>query len=111
MDAKVRGGVPAFIAERSSDIQRLCEEFNVARLELFGSTVAGTFDESRSDIDFLMEFESDFDPRLRLDAYFGFKDSLETLFERPIDLVFFSAVRNPYLRDEIEKYRTLLYAA
>jgi putative addiction module component (TIGR02574 family) len=44
-------------------------------------------------------------------SYFGLKEYLEALFGRPADLVMTAAVRNPYVRAEIDRDRTLLYAA
>ena len=41
----------------------------------------------------------------------GLKEALEDLFGRPVDLVEATAVRNPYLRADIERSRELLYAA
>ena len=82
----------------------------VARLDLFGSAVGTAFDPERSDLDFLVEFQS-----LPADAYatafFGFKEALEGLFGRTVDLVIASAIRNPYFRQSIENDKTLLYAA
>jgi hypothetical protein len=44
-------------------------------------------------------------------AFFGFKEALERLFGRPVDLVVASAIRNPYFRRSIEQSKALLYAA
>ena len=46
-----------------------------------------------------------------LDQYFGFKEALEALLDRPVDLVEKSAVKNPYIRKSIEESRESLYAA
>jgi predicted nucleotidyltransferase len=44
--------------------------------------------------------------------YIDFHLALEQLFGREIDLVEYSAIRNPYFRQAIERGpRTLLYAA
>jgi len=45
------------------------------------------------------------------DAYFGLREALEALFGRDVDLVTLTAVRNPYMKADIERTRTLLYAA
>ncbi|MBI3376332.1 MAG: nucleotidyltransferase domain-containing protein [Betaproteobacteria bacterium] len=76
------------------EIARLCVQFDVRRLELFGSASAGAFDPARSDLDFLVEF----DPAQGMtpfEQYFGFKESLETLFGRAADLVMAGAPQNP----------------
>ena len=45
------------------------------------------------------------------DAYFGLLEALGRLFDRPIDLVVASAIRNPYFRKAVEGSKKLLYAA
>ena len=46
-----------------------------------------------------------------MDAYFGLRESLEDRFGRDVDLGALSAVRNPYMKADIVRTRTLLYAA
>ena len=56
----------------------------------------------------------EFDPRQArhaFESYFGLKEDLEALFGRSVDLVMPSAVLNPYVRGELERDRTLIYAA
>jgi predicted nucleotidyltransferase len=77
---------------------------------VFGSAATGDFDERSSDIDLLVDFE-DMPFADRADAYLGLLTGLEALFGRPIDLVEVGAIRNPYIRQDIEQSRTLLYAA
>ena len=95
---------------RSVELVDACRRHRVRRLELFGSAVRDDFDAAESDLDFLVEFERS-DPHLAFEDYFGLKEELETLFGRAVDLVVASAVRNPYVRAEIELDRILLYAA
>jgi uncharacterized protein len=102
--------VNTIIATHQSDLAKLCREFHVQRLDLFGSALSDAFDPERSDLDFLVEFEP-----LPADAYanafFGFKEALEQLFGRSVDLVVASAIRNPYFRQSIEQAKALLYVA
>lgn len=98
------------IETRRAEVAELCRRFHVRRLDLFGSATRDDFDPSRSDVDLLVEF----DPGTTLspfDAYFGFKEAVEALLGRPVDLVIASAVRNPYLLASIERTREPLYAA
>ena len=98
------------ITEQSAAIEGLCRRFRVRRLELFGSAAAGRFNPHSSDLDFLVEFEA-----LRAneyaDTYFGLLEALQKLFKRDVDLVVAGSVKNPYLRESIQRSRTLLYAA
>ena len=93
---------------RKAEIAALCRRFHVRRLELFGSAASGDFDPTRSDIDFLVEFDSD-PSALSLATYIGFKEALEALLGRPVDLLEANAVRNPYLLASIVRTRERLY--
>jgi predicted nucleotidyltransferase len=99
------------IESKRATLMELCRRFGVQRLELFGSAATGVFDPAHSDLDFLVEFlpEQQLGPWLR--HYFEFQAELARLFGRPVDLVLAGAVRNPYFRRELERTRTVLYAA
>ena len=101
----------SLIEDKQRPLTDLCRRYGVQRLELFGSAAAGDFDPSRSDLDFLVEFLPDqhLGPWLR--HYFALRSELSQLFERPVDLVMANAVKNPHFRRELERTRTLLYAA
>jgi len=101
----------ANIGLKKKEIASLCRRFHVRRLEVFGSAARETdFDEARSDIDFLVEFEPGRVAEA-FDAYFGLKEGLEALLTRPIDLVVEKALRNPYIRAEINGCREAVYGA
>ncbi|HEY0855972.1 MAG TPA: nucleotidyltransferase family protein [Albitalea sp.] len=95
---------------RRSQLDELCRRMGVRRLEVFGSAARHDFDNASSDIDFLVEFEPD-SGRSALETYFGLKDELEALFARPVDLVMPAAIRNPYIRAEIDRAKQVVYAA
>ena len=98
------------VERKLDDLTRLCEKFRVKRLDLFGSAVSDEFDPETSDLDFLV-FLQEMDFGEYADAYFGLLQGLHELFDRHIDLVMDSAIKNPYFRQELEKTRMLLYAA
>ena len=98
------------IEQRRSELETLCRRFGVRRLEVFGSAVTGAFRGDDSDLDFLVEFDAASGAGYA-DRYFGLMESLQQLFERPVDLVVDSAVKNQFFRDSIERTRALLYAA
>jgi uncharacterized protein len=101
----------SLIEQHRIAIRALCEEFGVSRLELFGSAATGGFNPARSDVDFLVEYPPDYDFGPWLARYFEFKERLETLLGRPVDLVMAGAPRNPYVIQSINETRQLLYAA
>ena len=97
------------ITEKSLEIERLCREYHVSRLDIFGSAVTGRFDAEKSDLDFLVDFHDvpggrTFKNRYRLTR------ELEALFERPVDLVVDRAIKNPYFRQSVEASRMPVYA-
>jgi uncharacterized protein len=102
--------MPPFVDDHRAALEELCRRCHVRRLFLFGSAARDDFDPARSDVDFLVEFE----PMPQggyADAYFGLLEGLEALLGCEVDLVALAALRNPYMRADIERTRTLLYAA
>ncbi|MGM0386292.1 MAG: nucleotidyltransferase family protein, partial [Actinomycetota bacterium] len=86
-----------------------CQRYGVKRLVIFGSAVTDRFDDSTSDVDFLVEFREDVVNRF--DAYFGLKETLETLLGRPVDLVSPVALENPYFAASVQESGREIYAA
>ena len=91
------------------DIRILCRRNKVRTLYVFGSVLTDEFTES-SDIDLIVEIDSD-DPLEYADNYFNLKFALEEIFKRQIDLLENKAIKNQYLRENIDKSKSLLYAA
>ncbi len=98
------------IQRHNAELADLCRRFDVQRLDLFGSATGDNFEPTRSDVDLLVEFVPESTLKA-LDQYFGLKEALEALFERRVDLVMASAVKNPYIWKSIEETRETLYAA
>ena len=100
----------AVVESKKTQLAAVCRPFGVLRLEVFGSAARDDFDEAHSDLDFLVEFDGN--PLLgTLQTYFGLKDALEALFERPVDLVSRGAVKNPFVAASIDRDRKLVYAS
>jgi uncharacterized protein len=91
-------------------LEDLCRRHHVRTLEVFGSAANGTFDLSRSDLDFLAEFLP-LETKEYADAYFGLLFGLEDLFQRKIDLVIPSVIENRYFLKAVNEQRQILYAA
>jgi hypothetical protein len=98
------------IEEKRIELNALFKRYRVDRIELFGSATSDRFDPQTSDLDFLVEFAG-LGPGEYAEAYFGLLEALQELFQRPVDLVVASVVKNPYFLAEIAETRTLLYAA
>ena len=90
-----------------SDIERLCNIYNVKSLYAFGSVLSDNFN-PQSDIDFIVDFKL-LEITQYADNYYAFKFSLEDMLKRPIDLLEEKAIKNPYFLQSIENQRELIY--
>jgi predicted nucleotidyltransferase len=99
--------VIALVEEKKREIGRLCRQFDVEKLDLFGSAATGAFRPSRSDLDFVVRFASA--SGNYLDRYLDLAEALEKLFQRPVDLITERSVRNPYFRSGVEATRQPVY--
>ena len=98
------------IEEKRRELELICRNRKVQRIDLFGSAAGPTFDPASSDLDFLVTFD-DLPVSSYADAYFGLLEDLQRLFQRHVDLVIESSIQNPYFRQSIDATRTLVYAA
>jgi predicted nucleotidyltransferase len=90
-----------------SGFARLCEQNHVTTLFAFGSSVNGPF-KPDSDVDVLVTVDIA-DDLERGGALINIWNGLEDLFNRPVDLLTESSLKNPYLRKEIERTKKLIY--
>lgn len=91
--------------ERIADF---CRRWKVAELSLFGSVLREDFNPERSDIDVLIELQSD--AHVGLFELTDMQDELEALFGRKVDLVTKPALK-PRIRQSILDSSEVLYAA
>lgn len=91
------------------EIRNLCKKNKVKNLFVFGSALTDSFTD-KSDIDLIVDIDSN-DPLDYADNYFKLKFALEELLNRQIDLLENKAIKNPYLRENIDNSKTLLYAS
>lgn len=91
--------LPAIIA--------LCKRHKVKKLFAFGSVLTNRFNE-QSDIDLVVDFD-----KSKVDDYFSnffdLKYALESLFKRDVDLLEEQAIHNPYLKENIDATKILIY--
>lgn len=97
------------IEEKRDGITQLCRNFQVKRLDLFGSAARGDFRADSSDLDFIVSFLVQ-DPSEYARCYFGLAHGLEQLFQRPVDLVTEASIRNPYFRQSVDSFKQTIYA-
>ncbi len=99
------------IADNLDQIRRLCEEFGVERLEVFGSINTPDFDPDRSDVDFLVTYPENYEYGPWMGRYFRLKELLAALLERDVDLVINTTFDNRYFVRALNASRKELYAA
>ena len=85
----------------------LCKHHKVRELYIFGSVLTDKFND-KSDIDLLVQFEN-IDILEYFDNYMDFKENLETLLGRPVDLLENQAIRNPIFRRVVDRNKRLVY--
>jgi len=88
-------------------IRSLCAKHKVNKLFVFGSVLKDTFNKE-SDIDLVVDFAG-VDLYDYADNYFDLKDQLESIFKRPVDLLEQQAIKNPYLKKQIDSEKKLIY--
>jgi len=105
-----RLNVHSIIKNKVNELSEICKVFNVKRLYVFGSINTDTFDEQKSDIDLIVELDQ-MDPIEKGETLIKLWDRFEELFERKVDLLSKTKVRNPYLQKGIDTTKQLIYEA
>ena len=100
----------AILEDRIGAIHAACERFHVVRLDAFGSVLRENFEPGRSDIDLLVDFGA-MSPYDKPDAYFGLLDELRAILGSEVDLVMVGALKNRYIREDVNRNKQVLYAA
>ena len=95
------------VEENIDNIYALCKQHKVDELFIFGSILTQNFNDT-SDVDFLVQFEN-IDIMDYFDNYMDFKEKLEDLFGRPVDLLENQAIRNPIFRKVLDREKRLVY--
>ncbi len=88
------------------EIADLCRRHHIVKLALFGSVLRDDFGPN-SDVDVLVEFETDKTPGL---TFFAIQDELSELIGHPIELDT-PAGLSPYFRDEVLRTAEVVYVA
>jgi uncharacterized protein len=100
--------IPRLIQIHIKAINKLCKKHKVSSLSVFGSVLTEKFNE-QSDLDFLVTFGK-INTMNYADNYFDFKESLEALFMRKVDLIESQTLKNHYFKSIVENSKLLIYA-
>ena len=98
----------AILDDRREAIRAACERFRVARLDVFGSVLRDDFEPGHSDVDLLVDFEP-MSPLEKPDAYFGLLDELRAILGADVDLVMVGALKNRYVREDVDRTKRVLF--
>ena len=96
------------IENNSSEFLSLCKSHDVKTLYAFGSSTNNKFDEESSDIDLLVEIDTE-DPIKRGENLIDLWDKFEKIFKRKVDLLTNSSIKNPILKRNIDSSKILIY--
>ena len=95
------------ISQHIDQIEKLCELNKVRALFAFGSVTTDNFSPD-SDIDLVVDID-DNDPISYTDKYFNIKFKLEEILKRQIDLLEQKAIKNRFIKKEIERTKVQIY--
>lgn len=101
--------VNTIIDSHKREISTLCEQYRVAKLYVFGSVANGDFNLADSDIDFLAQFKERAPTASYAERFLGFEGALQTVFNRPVDLLTVEGLKKPGFKDAVERTRILVY--
>jgi len=95
------------IENHIESLKKLCDTYNVDKMYLIGSALNSKFTDN-SDIDFLVKFKP-IELSGYFDNYMDFKENLKNLLGREVDLLEEQTLKNPILRDSVNKSKELIY--
>lgn len=97
------------LTDHITQIKEACLANQVKTLFAFGSVTNNRF-KAESDVDLVVDIVET-DPLIYSDYYFNLKATLEEILDRNVDLLELKAIRNPFLKEEIDQSKILVYAA
>ena len=97
----------AHITDNLNQIAALCREFNIRKLEVFGSAATGDFNPATSDIDFIVDLGG-YEPGVAK-RFLRFAEALEALLQHNVDLITEESIQNPYFRHSVNQSRATIY--
>ncbi len=96
------------ISSKSDEFLTLCITHDVETMYAFGSATNDKFDEGKSDIDLLVKLTTQ-DPIERGEKLMDLWEKLENFFQRKVDLLTSTSIKNPFLLKSIDSSKILIY--
>jgi predicted nucleotidyltransferase len=96
------------IDQHIHQIIKICSDHQVEQLFIFGSVKTDQFND-QSDVDILIQFSPEVNPLDYFNNYMDFKEKLESVLNREVDIIENQAVRNPIFRKILDRDKVLIY--
>ena len=95
------------LKQHKTEIEGICQNHHVEKLYVFGSVLTEAFNDA-SDIDFVVNF-GEVEPSEYFNNFMGFKEEMEALLGRRVDLIENKAVKNPIFRKILDREMQNIY--
>ena len=102
--------LPTLLQEHLEPLRVLCRRHGVLRLDVFGSAASGGFDPVSSDLDLIVQMQGEREPGYA-QRFCRLAQELESLYQRPVDLLTERMIRNPVFKAEVQRTRRPLVEA
>lgn len=96
------------IKGRIDNFKNLCQDHKVKYLYAFGSSITENFNEDTSDIDLIVEIDEP-DPIEKGEKLISLWNNFESFFQRKVDMLTETSIKNPFLKREINSKKLLIY--
>ncbi len=100
--------IPLFFRKYEKQLNELCKKNKVQKLYAFGSVCTENFDTQRSDIDLIVSLY-EMQPVEKGETLLNLWREFEKIFSKQVDLMTDKPIKNPYLKQSVEKSKTLIY--
>lgn len=101
-------GIKTEISKNIKSFAAICKSHKVMYLYAFGSSVTTKFNPKTSDIDLIVEID-EANPIERGELLMSLWDKFEEFFNRKVDLLTPSSLKNPFLTTSIDNTKVLIY--
>lgn len=98
------------INQKLPQLKAALKKHKIVRAFLFGSAISEQFNKD-SDIDLLVAMQSDIDPVEAGEHFWDLYYDLKKLFNREVDILSERSLKNPYLIQELDQKKLLVYEA
>lgn len=96
------------ITKNKKNLISLFKKNKVKKAYVFGSVLNSNFNEN-SDIDLIIDFESNLKPLEKGELWWNLYEELKLLFNKEVDIINESKIKNPYFLKEIKETKKLIY--